>query len=293
MVDSFDPGSFLDILAREEITHGFVAPTILNAVVHHEGASRRSFPKLKYLLSASAPISESTLRKSADLFGEHVLHSAYGQTEILPVAGMGPDAWFSTLDGSSPISAVGRPMPLVDVEIRDEAGTVLGPGEPGEIVARYEGVQMDGFWDDPEETARRMVDGWIKTGDIGTLDANGLLYLLDRSNDMIVSGGFNIYPNEIENVIAEHPHVIEVAVFGIPHKKWGETPLAMVRLTQDATVTEADIIELVRTRLGSTKKPSRVEFTLDPLPLSNVGKVLRSKLREPYWAGHDHRVAGA
>ena len=131
------------------------------------------------------------------------------------------------------------------------------------------------------------------TGDVGMIDTNGFLYLLDRNNDMIVSGGFNIYPTEIENVIADHPGVLEVAVFGVPHEKWGETPLAMVRVKPGAQITETEIIDLVRQRLGSAKKPSKVVFTAEPLPLSNVGKVLRSKLREPYWAGQDRRISGA
>lgn len=293
MMDSFDPRSFLDLLEREEITHGFVAPTMLNALTHYEGSFGRSFPRLKWLFSASAPISEATIRKSRVIFGDHVLHSGYGQTEILPIATMGPHEWFAQIEGSTPLRAVGRPKRGVDVEIRNEDGKTLGPNEPGEIVARYDGAQMDGFWDDPQETASRMVDGWIKTGDVGTIDANGFLYLLDRSNDMIVSGGFNIYPTEIESVIADHPAVLEVAVFGIPHEKWGETPLATVRVRSDAQVTEAELVAIVSARLGSAKKPSQIVFTTDPLPLSNVGKVLRSKLREPYWVGRAQRISGA
>ena len=184
-------------------------------------------------------------------------------------------------------------MSGADIEIRNEDGKVLGPNDPGEIVARFENGQMEEFWNDPEETARRMEDGWVKTGDVGMIDTNGFLYLLDRNNDMIVSGGFNIYPTEIENVIADHPGVLEVAVFGVPHEKWGETPLAMVRVKPGAQITETEIIDLVRQRLGSAKKPSKVVFTAEPLPLSNVGKVLRSKLREPYWAGQDRRISGA
>lgn len=293
MMDGFDSASFLDTLEQERISHAFVAPTMLNAIVHHDGAYGRHFPNLKFLLSASAPISEPTLRKSCQIFGNHVLHSGYGQTEILPIASMGPNEWFGEFEGSAPIRAVGRPMSGADIEIRNEDGKVLGPNEPGEIVARFENGQMEEFWNDPEETARRMEDGWVKTGDVGMIDTNGFLYLLDRNNDMIVSGGFNIYPTEIENVIADHPGVLEVAVFGVPHEKWGETPLAMVRVKPGAQITETEIIDLVRQRLGSAKKPSKVVFTAEPLPLSNVGKVLRSKLREPYWAGQDRRISGA
>ena len=293
MMDAFDPESFLEILARENVGYAFVAPTMLNAIVHHGNPRGHAFPQLKCLLSASAPVSEATLRRSCTIFGDEVLHTAYGQTEILPVTSLGPKEWFGQTEGSTPLQSVGRAMPFVDLEIRDAEGRALGPDEPGEIVARFENGQMQGFWDDPEETSRRMVDGWVKTGYIGRVDTNGFLYLLDRANDLIVSGGYNIYPAEIENVIADHPLVVAAAVFGIPHEKWGETPLAVVVVAPDTQISEQDIIDLVSQRLGSFKKPAQVVFTTEPLPLSNVGKVLRSKLREPYWAGHASRISGA
>lgn len=293
MVEAFDPESFLDILEREGVGYAFVAPTMLNAIVQHGNPRGHVFSQLKCLLSASAPVSEATLRKSREIFGDEILHTAYGQTEILPVTSLGPKEWFGQVEGSTPLQSVGRAMPFVDLEIRDADGRVLGPDEPGEIVARFENGQMQGFWNDPEETAQRMVDGWVKTGDVGRIDANGFLYLLDRANDLIVSGGYNIYPAEIENVIADHPQVIAAAVFGIPHEKWGETPLALVVVAPGVELLEQDIVDLVSRRIGSFKKPSKVVFTTDPLPLSNVGKVLRSKLREPYWSGHISRISGA
>ena len=293
MVEAFDPASFLEILEREEVGYAFVAPTMLNAVVHHGNPRGHVFPRLRCLLSASAPVSEATLRKARSIFGDDVLHTAYGQTEILPVTALGPKEWFGETEGSTPLQSVGRAMSFVDLEIRDADGRALGPDEPGEIVARFENGQMQGFWNDPEETALRLVDGWVKTGDIGRIDANGFLYLLDRANDLIVSGGYNIYPAEIENVIADHPQVIAAAVFGIPHEKWGETPLALVVVAPGTELPEQEIIDLVSERLGSFKKPGKVVFTTEPLPLSNVGKVLRSKLREPYWAGRASRVSGA
>jgi acyl-CoA synthetase (AMP-forming)/AMP-acid ligase II len=137
------------------------------------------------------------------------------------------------------------------------------------------------------------VDGRVHTGDIGKLDANGFLYVLDRSDDMIVSGGYNIWPAELETVIADHPDVVEVAVFAIPDPRWGETPMAVVCTIESATVSGQEIIELCAARLGSYKKPSRVEFTIEALPKSVVGKLQRKTLREPHWQGHDRRVGGA
>lgn len=133
----------------------------------------------------------------------------------------------------------------------------------------------------------------MRTGDIGRLDENGFLYVLDRVDDMIVSGGFNIWPAEVETVIAGHPDVVEVAVFGIPHTRWGETPMAVCCVRPDAAVTEQDIADLVATRLGRYQKPTTVRLTTEPLPKSVVGKLQRKVLRTPFWAGHEARVSGA
>lgn len=165
-------------------------------------------------------------------------------------------------------------------------------GAEGEIAIRCDG-QMTEFWEDPEGTAQRMTaDGFVLTGDIGTIDANGFLYVLDRKDDMIITGGFNVWPAELENVISDHPAVIEVAVFAAPDERWGETPVAVCTVTADATVTEAEIVALCAERLGSYKKPSIVVIQTDPLPKSPVGKIQRKVLREPYWAHLDRRVSG-
>jgi acyl-CoA synthetase (AMP-forming)/AMP-acid ligase II len=214
------------------------------------------------------------------------------QTEAVPLSLMGPEDWFATVPGSVPLRAAGRVVPYALVEIRDEDGKVLPCGEEGEIVAKVEG-QMRGYWGDEQLTAARLVDGWVHTQDIGRLDTNGYLYVLDRADDMIVSGGFNIWPAELETVIADHPAVVEVAVFAIPHERWGETPMAVVTVENLDAVTADELIESCSQRLGSYKKPGRIELTTEPLPKSVVGKLLRKQLREPYWAGHDRRVSGA
>ena len=151
---------------------------------------------------------------------------------------------------------------------------------------------MRGFWNDPALSATRVVDGWVKTGDIGRLDNNGYLYVLDRADDMIISGGFNIWPAELETVLSDHLDVVEAAVFGVPDERWGETPVAHVTVVEGASVTEDELVALVADRLGSYKKPSKVVLTTEPLPKSPVGKIQRKVLREPYWAGRDRRVSG-
>ena len=193
--------------------------------------------------------------------------------------------------GSTPLRSAGRVLPFVQLEIRGPDGARAAVGAEGEIVARCEG-QMRGYWGDDALTKTRLRDGWVHTGDIGKLDANGYVYVLDRADDMIVSGGYNIWPAELETVIADHPDVVEVAVFAVPDPRWGEAPMAVVCTTATAAVSESEIIELCARRLGSYKKPSRVIFTTEPLPKSVVGKLQRKKLREPYWQGHERRVGG-
>jgi acyl-CoA synthetase (AMP-forming)/AMP-acid ligase II len=183
-------------------------------------------------------------------------------------------------------------MPFSLVEIWDENNLPVPVGETGEIVAKTDG-QMTGFWNNPAATATRIVDGWIKSGDIGRLDANGYLYLLDRADNMIISGGYNIWPLELERVIETHPEVIEVAVFGVPHPKLGETPIAICVVRAGARVTEQDLIAQVTGELGSYLKPSKVVFQTQPLARSAVGKIDRRTMREPYWAGVERRIAGS
>jgi len=226
-----------------------------------------------------------------EVFGD-VLYQGYGQTEVLPVAMMGPRQWFAELPGSNPLRACGLPLPFAEVQIWDEQDQPLPANEVGEIAARSDG-QMSGFWNNPEATAERIVRGWVKTGDLGKLDENGYLYVVDRADDMIISGGYNIWPAELENVIASHPDVVEVAVFGVPHERWGETPHARCVVKPAATVSEAEITALVAEQLGSYKKPGGVTLTTEPLPKSPVGKIRRKDLREPFWAGRDRRVSGS
>ncbi len=152
---------------------------------------------------------------------------------------------------------------------------------------------MTHFWNNPEATAERIVDGWIKTGDIGRIDSNGYLYVVDRADDMIISGGYNIWPSELEQVIAHHSEIVDVAVFGIPRPKWGEAPLALCVVRPGHQVTDAAIIDLVCAELGSYKKPAQVVFQTEPLIRSPVGKIMRKAMRESYWASYQSRVAGS
>ncbi len=291
LLDHFDVGQTIDLMEREGIGYMFMVPTMLNAVNHFPGVRQRDWSKLKCILISASPIADDTALTAREIFGD-ALYQGYGQTEVLPVAMMGSRQWFAEVEGSNPMRACGMTLPFAELEIRGEDNEALPYGEVGQIAAKTEG-QMKGFWNNPAATAERLVDGWVLTGDIGMLDENGYLYMMDRADDMIISGGFNIWPMELENVITDHPAVIEVAVFGVPHERWGETPMAVCVTDGKTAVAEQEIIDLCAERLGSYKKPSRVQFTTEPLPKSPVGKVKRKDLREPYWAGRDRRVGGS
>jgi acyl-CoA synthetase (AMP-forming)/AMP-acid ligase II len=288
---AFEPAKVLAMMGDHRVSHMFASPSLLATLARHPDAAGRDWPHLRTILVGGAPITDATALLARDVFGDTLFH-AYGQTEAVPISVMGPEEWFGDVEGSTPLRAAGRVAPYAEVRMVGPDGRDLPLGEEGEIVARVEG-QMRGYWGDEQLTSTRLIDGWVHTQDIGRLDANGFLYVMDRADDMIVSGGFNIWPAELETVIADHPAVVEVAVFAIPDERWGETPMAVVVVADRDAVTADELVELCRERLGSYKKPSRVELTTEPLPKSVVGKVLRKELREPHWAGQDRRVGGA
>jgi acyl-CoA synthetase (AMP-forming)/AMP-acid ligase II len=288
---AFDSGKVLSMIERHAVTHMFAPPSMVQSLTADPAVADRDISSVECVLIGGAPITDATALAGRAVFGD-VLYQVFGQTEAVPLTVMTPQEWFGEIEGSTPMRAAGRVLPFARIEVRDEEGNALPLGTEGELYAQVEG-QMRGFWGDDALTSTRLVDGWVRTRDIGRIDENGFVYVLDRADDMIVSGGFNIWPAELETVIADHPQVVEVAVFAIPHERWGETPMAVCHVEPGATVTEADIVGLVSERLGSYKKPGRVEFTHDPLPKSVVGKLLRKALREPYWAGQTQRVHGA
>lgn len=292
VVDGLTPDQLADVLETERIAYAFIPPTLVNLLTRVPGIEQRDLSALKVLFVGASPISEDTIQRARAVFGDEQLWQLYGGTEACPTAGMGPAEWFADVPGSAPLRAAGRVFPWAELELRDDGGRPVSAGGEGEVWVRSDTSATE-FYNAPEETAQRIKDGWISVGDVGRIDANGYLYLIDRKNDMIVSGGFNIYPGELENVIASHQDVIEAAVFGIPDARWGESPMAVCTVAEGAAVTEDDIRSLVTERLGSYKKPSRVEFQTAPLPRSPVGKLMRRALREPYWQGHERRVAGS
>lgn len=290
MLNRFDADTTYEIIESESIAYLFVVPTILANLVEAARTSRPPVSSLKAVMVGGAPTSDATALGAFNIFGQ-VLFQGYGQTEVSFVTMMPAAEWFGSMFGSNPLRSAGRPLPLAEVSIIDDDGHRLMPGTTGEIALRSI-AQLDEFWQSPETTAARIVDGWVRTNDVGHLDDNGYLYITDRKDDMIISGGFNIWPRELEQVIETLPGIVEVAVFGVPDERWGETPVAICSLSPGSQVSTHEIIGVCRDALGSYKKPTQVHFATDPLPKTAVGKIDRKKLRESYWKDQERRVAG-
>ena len=292
MVNGLNAAQVAGALETERIAYAFLPPALLAQVCRAPGIDDRDFSALKVLFVGASPISEDTIARARAIFGDQRLWQLYGGTEAAPTAGMGPSDWFADLPDSQPLRAAGRIFPWAELELRGDDGAPVETGEVGEVWVRSDASARE-FYNAPAESAARIKDGWVAVGDLARLDANGYLYLVDRKNDMIISGGYNIYPGELENVIASLPGVLEVAVFGIPDEKWGETPMAVCVVQEGSEVTAEQVRSVVDTRLGTHQKPGRVEVRTAPLPRSAVGKVLRRELRDPYWAGRDRRISGS
>ncbi|GGV19724.1 o-succinylbenzoate--CoA ligase [Streptomyces filipinensis] len=285
-----DPEAIVDAIERYRVTELFLAPTVVYRLMETPGLARRDLSCLRYLLYAAAPMSAEKLRRAIALFGP-VMMECYGQVEAFAgVCFMRPEEHMA--DGrvapDSRLASCGRPYPLVAVEIQDEEGRAVPAGRSGEICVRGDLV-MKGYYAAPEKTAETIVDGWLHTGDIGHLDADGYLFITDRKKDMIISGGLNIYPSEIEQVIWAHPGVQDCAVIGVPHEDWGEAVTAVVEPNPGARIGAEELIAWCKQTLGSIRAPKLVEF-VDSLPRSANGKVLKRTLRERYWAGRARQV---
>lgn len=286
----FDAVRTLELLSR----HGgymFAVPTLLSDLLVEAAKVPLAYDKLKALVISGSPILPQTALRAREVFGD-TLHQFYGQTEATPIVWMTPRDWFGKSDGSEPLLAAGRIMPFGRIEIRDEGSRPLPTGEVGEIAIQVDG-QISEIWNSPELTRQRIVDGWVLTGDIGRIDQNGYVYLSDRKDDLIISGGFNIWPAELEMVIGDLPQVREVVVVRAPHERFGETPAAVVVLNEGASLQAQDVIATCEKRLGKIKRPSIVEFRTEPLPRTPVGKLRRSEVRKKFWEGAGQAMRGS
>jgi len=286
---AFDAAGLLDLVEREAITATQVVPSMLAAITEEQLARPRDVSSLRFLTFGGAPSATETLRRARRAFPDAELMTMYGATETAPL--VTAVRRLETRLDTPQAATCGRPLVGVEMRVVDpEDRTPLARGEVGEVAVRGPNV-MRGYWNKPDQTAAVLVDGWYHTGDLGRLDGDGYLYLVDRAKDMIVSGGENVYSTEVEDVLYRHPAVREAAVFGVPDTRWGEAVHAVV-VAREA-VDEEELIAHCRTAIAGYKVPKRIELREEPLPKSGAGKVLKRELRAPYWEGRESMVSGA
>lgn len=280
-----DLGDFLDLIERHGVTHTFLPPTLIYMLLQRPDLDRARLGSLRCFWYGAAPIAAARLAEAIERIGP-VMAQLFGQTEAPMMIAMMPPADHFNPDGSIALhrlASAGRPGPLVEVAIMDGAGRLLARGETGEIVVRGSLV-MAGYYRNPAATAEVSGHGWHHTGDIGRLDQENFLYIVDRARDMIISGGFNVYSAEVEQVLLQHPDVQDGAVIGLPDDKWGERVVAVLQPHPGRTLDPATLIAFAKARLGSVKAPKQVEVWPD-LPRSKVGKVLKKEIRQRLLAG--------
>ena len=283
----FEPDLAVDLIEREAVTHTLLVPTMLAAAAGAQLARPRDVSSLRYLSHGASPISAETLRRARQAFpGAELLH-VYGTTETTPITTLLPHE--ERILDTPLIRSCGQPAIGVEMRVVDDDLTDLPPRAVGQIAVRSPSV-MAGYWRNPEATAEVMRGAWYLTGDLGYRDEDSYIYLVDRAKDMIVSGGENIYSTEVEDALASYPGVEEVAVFGVPDPRWGESVYAVVFSRKDATPDE--LTAHCRGQIAGFKMPRCIELRTEPLPKSAAGKILKRELREPHWAGQQALIAG-
>ncbi len=292
MVKEINPMEIIEVIPKYGITHALLVPAVLQFVLSVPGASDVDFSSLRSMVYGASAISEAVLTGSMALFGCEFMQ-AYGLTETTGgIVQLDPEDHDPGGDRAHLLRSAGKPWGDVELRIVDaESFDDLPDGEVGEVWVRSAQI-MKGYWRNEEATRNSMVDGWFRTGDAGYM-RDGYLYIHDRVKDMIVSGGENIYPAEIENALMKHPGIADVAVIGVPSDKWGETVKAMIvradRGPDEADLTEKEVIAFARENLAAYKCPTSVDW-IEALPRNPSGKILKTELRKPFWEGRDRMV---
>ena len=287
VLPEYDPTKALDLIENFNISKIFLVPAAIQILLNHPRVNEVDFSRLKYITYGASPIPLELMREAIRVIGCGFVQM-YGMTETSgTIVALDPEDHVP--EGSPRMRSVGKPLAGVEIKIIDEAGNEVPTGTVGEIATRSS-KNMRGYWNNPEATAATIdPQGWLRTGDAGYLDGDGYLYIHDRVKDMIISGGENVYPAEVENALYSHPKVADVAVIGVPDPKWGEAVKACVVVKAGETLTEAELIAHARTLIAGYKCPKSVDF-IEALPRNPSGKILRRELRAPYWAGKDRAV---
>ncbi len=284
LAGAFDPGQAVETMARERVTSTTLAPAMIQACLASPAMAEADLGPLRVIIYGGSPIAESVLREAQGRIGCEFAQ-CYGLTETTgPITLLRPE---DHAPGRGKLASCGRAVDGVALRIADAEGNVLAAGETGEILVGGPLI-MKGYASDPAATAETITDGWLRTGDAGYLDEEGFLFIRDRVKDMIVSGGENIYPVEVENAIQSHRQVAEVAVIGIPDPRWGETVLALV-VPKDDNCDADSVLSHCRERIAGYKCPREVRF-VDAIPRNVAGKILRRELRKPFWEGSGRLV---
>lgn len=290
---SFDPADTLQIIAEEQITDVHIVPTQLVSLLNLPDIEQYDLHRLKRIWYAASPMPTEVLKHGLSVFGP-IFIQGYGQTES------GPDVTVlnkanhrysrGSTEAQSVLASCGQPCIRVHVRIVDEAGRDVEAGGIGEIIVKSRRI-MTGYWRKPDETKEAIRDGWLYTGDLGYYDEKGFIYIADRKKDMIITGGENVYPKEVEDVLYRHPAVKEAAVIGVPDPHWVERVHALVVLKENAQAAEEDIISFCRECIAHYKAPKTVEF-VESLPKNPQGKTLKKELRAKYWEQQAPEAAG-
>jgi long-chain acyl-CoA synthetase len=290
LIRGFSPEPVMQAIAQHRVNELLLVPTMIQMLVDHPAIAAYDLSSVRRILFGASPMSEALLDRAMAALPQAQFVQAYGQTELSPVA--------TLLHHREQIGegrrlgrhrSGGRATFGVDIRIVDAAGNEVPRGSVGEICVRGD-VVMQGYWERPEETAKALVDGWMHTGDGGTMDQDGFVYIVDRIKDMIVTGGENVYSAEVENAVAQFPAVAQCAVIGVPSERWGEAVHAVVVPRPGATVDPEALMAFCHERIAGYKCPRSVEVRETPMPMSGAGKILKRELRAPFWEGMERRV---
>jgi acyl-CoA synthetase (AMP-forming)/AMP-acid ligase II len=281
-----DPAAILHLIPEKRITKAFMVPALLLFILQNPQCKTTDFSSLELIAYGASPAPVDLVRNAIKVFGCG-LGQVYGLTETSGAITFLPP---EDHDENVPerLKSCGKPLAGIEIRVVDAGGKDVPVGEVGEIITRSP-QNMMGYWNQPQETGRAIRGDWFYTGDAGYVDKDGYIFIYDRVKDMIISGGENIYPAEVESALFGHPAVADVAVIGIPDDKWGESVKAVVVKRPDATVTPEELISFARKRIAHYKAPRTVDF-VDTLPRTPTGKILKRELRKPFWAGHERQV---
>jgi long-chain acyl-CoA synthetase len=281
LLPQFEPVSYIDTIEKEKVTHVMMVPAQIIAVLNAPNFSPKKLQSLEMILSLGAPLH----REHKERLNKHLpgrFYELYGLTEGFVTV-------LDKYDYPSKPDSVGVPPQFFEMKILDEKGKELPPGEVGEICGNGP-ILMPGYYKRPDLTKAAVVDGWLHSGDLGYVDEDGFLYLVDRKKDMIISGGVNVYPRDIEEIVVQHPAVREAAVFGIPDDRWGETPVAAVVLSAPGAVTDETLKTWINDRVEAKFQRVSQVIIMDDFPRNVAGKTLKREMREKFWAGRETKV---